>query len=88
MRVQPPMFLVDNRKSQTESELRREEVAKHVASFLRKGGKIQALAMDVSAYARSGKLTQPFVINNHTLPPKQLKQNWKEHKHGKRTTGV
>ena len=88
MKVQPPIFLVEDRMSYTESELRQAEIDQHVAAFLRKGGKVQELAMDVSGYDRSGKLAQPFVINNHVLPRKKAKQYWKEHKHDKRTTGV
>ena len=67
----------------TESQIRRAALEKHVAAFLRKGGKVQELAMDATGCDRSGKLAQPFVINNHVLPPKKPKQYWKEHKHGK-----
>ena len=78
MKVQPPIFLVEDRMSYTESELRQAEIDQHVAAFLRKGGKVQELAMDVSGYDRSGKLAQPFVINNHVLPRKKAKQYWME----------
>ncbi len=85
MKKQPPIFLVEDRMHYTESEIRQAEIDKQVAAFLRKGGKVQALAMDATGRDRSGKLSEPFVINNHTLPHKKSKQNWKEHKHGKRT---
>jgi hypothetical protein len=79
--------ITEDRFLLTESELRQAEIDKHVAAFLRKGGKVQELASNASGYA-SDTRAQPFVIKSHVLPPKKSKQYWKEHKHGKRTTGV
>jgi hypothetical protein len=78
MKKQPPIKLVEDRMHYTESEIRQAEIDKHVAAFLRKGGKVQALAMDATGYDRSGKQAETFVINHHVLPPKKSKQNWKD----------
>ena len=84
MKVQPPIFLVEDRNAYTDSQLRQAEIDKHVAAFLRKGGKVQKLGTDATGYDRSGKQAETFVINHHILPRKtnkKSKQNWKEYRH-------
>ena len=84
MKVQPPIFLVEDRLRYTESQLRQAEIDDHVAEFLRNGGKVQKLGTDATGYDRSGKQAETFVINHHILPRKtnkKSKQNWKEYRH-------
>ena len=83
MKVQPPIFLVEDRLRYTESQLRQAEIDDHVAEFLRKGGTIVKLGTDATGYDRSGKQAETFVINHHILPrkTKKSKQNWKEYRH-------
>ena len=83
MKVQPPIFLVEDRNAYTDSQLRQAEIDQHVAAFLRNGGKVQKLSTDATGYDRSGKQAETFVINHHILPrkTKKSKQNWKEYRH-------
>jgi hypothetical protein len=83
MKVQPPIFLVEDRNAYTDSQLRQAEIDQHVAEFLRNGGKVQKLGTDATGYDRSGKQAETFVINHHILPrkTKKSKQHWKEYKH-------
>lgn len=77
MKKQPSIFLVEDRDEYTDSQVRQAEIDKHVAAFLRKGGKVQELASNASGYA-SDTRAQPFVIKSHVLPPKKSKQYWKD----------
>jgi hypothetical protein len=81
MSKQSTLFIIEDRYRYEESKLRQAVVDRDVAEFLRKGGKIQQLPMDATSYDRSGKQPEAFVINNHALPPKKSKQNWKEYRH-------
>jgi hypothetical protein len=84
--------ITEDRFLLTESEIRQAEVDKHVAAFLRKGGKIQQIPIEVSGYNPKGEGKHAFVIN--TKPPategevKDAKRTWKEYKYGTRTAGV
>ena len=92
MRKQRVNKIIDDRTLHTESEIRQEEVDKHVAAFLRKGGKIQQIPIEVSGYTPRGEGKHTFVIN--TRPPategeaKDAQRTWKEYKYGTRTAGV
>lgn len=84
--------ITEDRFLLTESQTRQVEVDKHVAAFLRKGGKIQQIAIETSGYNPKGEGKHAFVIN--TKPPavagdtKDAKRTWKEYKYGTRTAGV
>ena len=60
MKVQPPIFLVEDRTPYTDSQLRQAEIDQHVAEFLRKGGKVQSWALTLPATTAAVSKPKPL----------------------------
>ena len=60
------LSIVEDRKLLTESSIRRNELERHVAIYLKRGGTITKIAYGVSAELPSNR-AKPFVINRHVL---------------------
>lgn len=58
--------IVEDRKLLTESSIRRNELERHIAIYLKKGGTITKVADGISGETPTNR-AKPFVINIHTL---------------------
>lgn len=66
MRVKKYISIVEDRKLLTESSIRRNELERHVAIYLKKGGTITKVADGISGETPTNR-AKPFVINRHVL---------------------